>query len=893
MEKAGGGLKKVLGGLFVGIGATAVLGKVVKTFAGFEQTMANVKAVSGSTAEEMAKLSASARELGATTKFSAQEAGDGLLFLARAGFKSYEAIEALPAVLDLAAAAGIGLGAAADVASNVSAQFGILPQDIGRVADALVKVSNSANTDVSQLGEALKFVGPIAGSLGITLENTASAIGILGNAGIQGGQAGTNLRGILAALLKPTGAAQNAIKGLGLTLADLKPSKDNDFSDIFEKLADKSLTAAAAVEIFGRRNAPAALIAAANAAEIRKQTEETIAAAGAARLAAGVMSDTLSGAFLSLKSAVEEVFLTIGDKGLGLALRKIVDIATQVIRVLIGISDQSKVVSDVGEETAATVFKVVEYLKIMAGVLSFIVAIKFAGFLKNATLAMAKFSLTLIASPFGLVLIAVTALIAAFVKFKDETVQVGEESFKVIDLILGGWDALKTRLITVFDIVKRRAFKAWDGIRNDFVEQFNSIANKLATFLANIGLNWETVFKFIKDITQKVINFVIAVFVTAGQVIGSFIFRIVKFAKSFGDISFSSVEDFFASIKKVGSSGLDALNPLNIIEDAIEKGKANFKKNYVGGTVAVVREGLQKIKQTIETINAAEGGALFDAFDSDKFLKDALEKSRLRSAERLRKLEADTSAKDDKASAERLKRIAEERRQQELLAKYTQEVNAIADKADENVADIGTAFEKNDQQIQQTIERVLTLGEVLEEYFTSDNFRAIGENIGQVFGDAFSDIIVNFTNFKDVMENLARSLVANLTQDLVVNPISGGLSSIFGNLFAGLGSTPAVASAKGNAFQGGRVIPFANGGVVDSPGTFSLAGGRTGLFGEAGPEAILPLERKNGKLGVQASGNGGTKVTVIQNIKTNDASSFQRSKKQIYDGAKRAFSGGI
>ena len=257
--KTGGRLKKVIGGLIAGFSGMLILRQVTKTLAGFEEAMATLQGITGRTADQMEDFSKVARNLGATTKFSAQEAGDGLIFLARAGFTANEAITAIPDTLNLAAAASLELGEAADIASNVLSQFNLSATETARVGDVLVNVANRANTDVRQLAEALKMVGPVAGAIGKTVEQTAAAIGVLGDSGIQAGQAGTNLRGVISSLLKPTSEATGLIKSMSLSIDDVDPATQSLVS-IFEKFRDVNLTAAEAVAIFGRRNAAAALI---------------------------------------------------------------------------------------------------------------------------------------------------------------------------------------------------------------------------------------------------------------------------------------------------------------------------------------------------------------------------------------------------------------------------------------------------------------------------------------------------------------------------------------------------------------------------------------------------------------------------------------------------------
>ncbi len=222
-----------LTGLVAGFAGIAAASSAIRTIVDFEQTIATLQTVTQATTADLDRLEATARQLGATTRFSATEAGEGLVFLARAGFDANQAIAALPSTLDLATNGAIELGEAADFASNILSAFQLDASETERVVDTLVNTANSANTDVRQLAEALKFAAPIAGNLGITVEETAAAIGVLGDVGIQASLAGTNLRGIIAGLLGPTSGAQKVLAELGLTLEDIDPTT-RSLTDIFK-----------------------------------------------------------------------------------------------------------------------------------------------------------------------------------------------------------------------------------------------------------------------------------------------------------------------------------------------------------------------------------------------------------------------------------------------------------------------------------------------------------------------------------------------------------------------------------------------------------------------------------------------------------------------------------
>lgn len=203
--------------------ATALAGvstAAIKVGSDFEAQMSRVKAISGATGEEFDQLRQQAIDLGADTAFSASQAAQGMENLAAAGFETNEIMSAMPGMLDLAAASGEDLAASADIAASTLRGFGLEASEAGRVADVLAENANRTNSSVAETGEAMKYIAPLARAAGISMEETAAAIGIMANAGIQGSQAGTTLRGALSRLSKPTDIMQQAMDELGVSFYD-------------------------------------------------------------------------------------------------------------------------------------------------------------------------------------------------------------------------------------------------------------------------------------------------------------------------------------------------------------------------------------------------------------------------------------------------------------------------------------------------------------------------------------------------------------------------------------------------------------------------------------------------------------------------------------------------
>lgn len=203
--------------------ATALAGvatAAIKVGSDFEAQMSRVQAISGATGDELESLKNQAIQLGADTAFSAKEAAEGMENLAAAGFTTTEIMDAMPGMLNLAAAAGEDLAASSDIAASTLRGFGLEASDAAHVADVLAENANRTNSSVAETGEAMKYVAPLARAAGISMEETAAAIGIMANAGIQGSQAGTTLRGALSRLSRPTDAMTAAMDELGVSFYD-------------------------------------------------------------------------------------------------------------------------------------------------------------------------------------------------------------------------------------------------------------------------------------------------------------------------------------------------------------------------------------------------------------------------------------------------------------------------------------------------------------------------------------------------------------------------------------------------------------------------------------------------------------------------------------------------
>lgn len=311
--------------------------QVVKTGMDFEAQMAKVQAISGATAEELKLLEEEARRLGATTMFSATEAGQGLEYFAMAGWSVEDSIAALEPTLRLAQASGEELGVTADIVSDAMTAFGMKANEAGKFTDLLASASTSSNTNVSLLGESFKYVAPLMGAIGASAEDTAYALGLMANAGTKGSQAGTSLRTAITNLLDPTKQMKDAMKQYGVEAKfaedgsfDLRATLDN-LRDVFSQLTPAQQAQAAAT-IFGKE-AMSGMLNIINAAEedIQKMTVATTDYNGAAEAMSKIMEDNLKGDIYNLKSAWDDLQIELYKKVVPI-LREIIQWLTEIIR---------------------------------------------------------------------------------------------------------------------------------------------------------------------------------------------------------------------------------------------------------------------------------------------------------------------------------------------------------------------------------------------------------------------------------------------------------------------------------------------------------------------------------------------------------------------------------
>ena len=319
-------------GAAVGKGLSEAIGAGMN----FESIMSKVKALSDATDSQMAELTQSAKDWGASTAFSASEVGQAFTYMAQAGWDTSSMLAGIGPILNLAAADGLDLATTSDIVTDSLTAFGLTAGDTAMYADVLATAAAASNTNVHMMGETFKYAAPVAGALGYSVQDVALAVGLMANAGIKGSQAGTALRGVLTRMAKPTKQSQQAMDALGVSLSNadgtMKPLSQvmGELREGFAGMTAEQQASYAAM--LAGQEGMSGLLAIVNASEeeYNKLADAIANSEGSAERMAKTMMDNLAGDVEEFKGAAEtlalEFYETFSD-----SLRKAVQTGTSII----------------------------------------------------------------------------------------------------------------------------------------------------------------------------------------------------------------------------------------------------------------------------------------------------------------------------------------------------------------------------------------------------------------------------------------------------------------------------------------------------------------------------------------------------------------------------------
>lgn len=610
-KTTGGLLSKNVTLPIVGVGAAAV-----KTATDFEAGMSEVKAISGATGSEFDALRDKAIEMGAKTKFSASDSADAFKYMAMAGWDASQMMDGIAGIMDLAAASGEDLATTSDIVTDALTAFGLQASDSAHFADVLAQASSKSNTNVGLMGETFKYVAPVAGALGYSIEDTAVAIGLMANSGIKGSQAGTALRSTITRLAKPVGEAKDAVEELGISITNadgtMKPLSQTmvELREKFAGLTEEQKAQYAAM--LAGQEGMSGLLAIVNASDedFQKLTDEINNANGAAEDMASVMMDNTAGAVEQLKGALESAGILIGEK-LTPYIRKLAEWITGLVEKFNSLSEEEQ---DQIVKFGLILAAIGPVLLILAKVISVVSTVVKAFKLFGTTMTTVKTSIDLvkagytglatqmggipklvagISTGFGGMLAPIAAVIAIVAVLVGAFVTLWKTNEEFRDNMVGIWNSIKESINNFFDGVVERInalgfdfeniteaiktvwFALCDVLAPVFEGAFNTIAivldgvfNQILSVMdIFIGLftgNWEQLWEGVKGVVSGIVE----TFANLGSnilgVIGGIGAKILnklgfeKAAEGFQNF-FDTLSDLFGQIPELLSSAIDTI----------------------------------------------------------------------------------------------------------------------------------------------------------------------------------------------------------------------------------------------------------------------------------------------------------------------------------------------
>lgn len=555
-----------------GMGAAALIiaggfAVAAKSVIDFDKRLSAIKAVSGATGDEMDRLRAKALQLGSDTSFSASEAALAMEELVKAGLSVEEVLNgAADATVALAAAGEVDLPAAAAIASNAMNQFGLAAKDLPRVADLIAGAANASAIDVGEFGFSLSQVGAVAHLAGQTFEDTATAIALLGNAGIKGSDAGTSLKTFLSNLVPTTNTAKNAFKELGLVVG----KSGNAFIDAkgnYKSLADiagilnkataglsESQKQVALETIFGSDAIRAAAVIAENGAVGFNTLRSSMNELTAAEVAATRLDNT-AGSIEQLKGSAETLAITIGTM-LVPKINAVVAWLQKAVNWFNSLSSGTKntVINVLGVTAAlaAVVGVIIKVSQAVKALQAFIVIMKAWAIWANIvsiatkvwTAAQWLWNAAISANPIGLIIIAIIALIALVVLLWKKN-----ETFRKI--VLAAWEGIKNAVGAVVDWFMNSVLpilkSIWEGIAAGFKWLMN-VLGAVWNFIKTGIEGWVMVFQWVWGIVGPLVKAIFGLIVSVIQTAWSIISALFAVWKTVMDATVGAAFRFLWSI---------------------------------------------------------------------------------------------------------------------------------------------------------------------------------------------------------------------------------------------------------------------------------------------------------------------------------------------------------
>ena len=597
----------------------------VTTAANFESSMSQVQATMGITKDSMSTLDGQsvntmdalsnlAKEMGASTAFSATECAEALNYLALAGYSTQEMADTLPTVLNLAAAGGIDLASASDMVTDAMSALGMETAEADTMVDQMAKTASTTNTSVAQLGEGILTIGATAKSIKGGTAELNTALGILANNGIKGAEGGTHLRNIILSLQNPTDQAAAKMEALGVSVYDSEGnmrSMNDILGDLNTSMEGMTSEDKANIisTIFNKTDLSSVNALLANTGSTWDNLQSSIEnSAGAAQQMADTQLDNLQGQLTLLKSALEGLAISFGQL-LMPALKSIVGAVQKVVDWLNSLDEGTKkVIVTVALVAGALGPVLIVVGKVISAVGTIMTIVpKIAGVINVVKGAFAALNTTMLANPIFLIIAAITALVAAFIYLWNNC-----EGFRQFWIDL--WENVKQIAITVWNAIKSFFSAVWEGIKSIFTTVLGVIKTLVTTYFNFYKTIIETVLNVIKAVITTVWNAIKGVFTTVFNVIKTIIttqFNIYKtIIETVLNVIKTVVTNVWNTIKTVVTTVMNAIKIVfttvwNAIKTIISAVVSGIKGLITGDFTAVknsITTIMNTIKSTISTI---------------------------------------------------------------------------------------------------------------------------------------------------------------------------------------------------------------------------------------------------------------------------------------------------
>lgn len=466
------------------------------------------------TSTEFKKLEESAKELGLTTQFTATQAAEGMQFLGKAGLDWNEVLDSIGPTTNVAAAAQLDMGKAADLTTNILRGFRQEVKDLPRAIDILAATFTSSNTDIQELAKAFRDAGPIAVSFGQKFEDVAAVLASLADAGIKSQKSGIALRRIMINLQDDADKTNSVLRRLGISIFEVGEDGVKRFrplSDIFIDIANSSATGTEKIDLFGARALAASQIIELSAEGMDAYAKSISEATGRALEVGSARLKGFWGQVRLLKSAFESLGIAIVESGLLPFLEKLVQKTTRAVRAIANLP--KPILSVIGFALAlaaalATVTLQVGLLVIAVGVLKGSGALLgVTSVLGSVTAALKTFTLFLLTNPIGIFIVAIGAAIAILYAMRNELITFGDKTFTLGDLMIATWEA-------IVDVLK--SAKDW------FVDLFDSASESWDNFFGDTNaslVGFGADLKSVLNLVKAFLNAIISIPILLGRVV--------------------------------------------------------------------------------------------------------------------------------------------------------------------------------------------------------------------------------------------------------------------------------------------------------------------------------------------------------------------------------------